>query len=235
MDFRRVDNLPPYVFAAIRDLTLELRRAGDDVVDLGFGNPDLPSPDLAVEKLARGGAEPAQPPLLGLEGDPEPPPRRGDAVQAQVRRRSRPRHAGAEHDRRQGRPLAPDVGAARARRLGARAEPELPDPHPRADPRGRVGDAGADGGGRGSVREPRGGLGARPAEAPRRRPLVPAQPDDRDRRPRVHGARRRVRPASTSCSSSTTSPTPTSRSTATSRPRSSRSRVRTRSRSSSTR
>ena len=30
MDFRRVDNLPPYVFAVIRDLTLELRRAGDD-------------------------------------------------------------------------------------------------------------------------------------------------------------------------------------------------------------
>ena len=43
MEFRRVDNLPPYVFAVIRDLTLELRRAGDDVVDLGFGNPDLPS------------------------------------------------------------------------------------------------------------------------------------------------------------------------------------------------
>ena len=30
--------------APIRDLTLELRRAGEDVVDLGFGNPDLPSP-----------------------------------------------------------------------------------------------------------------------------------------------------------------------------------------------
>src|SRR4029078_3266249 len=51
MEFRRVDSLPPYVFAVIRALTLELRRAGDDVVDLGFGNPDLPSPDLAVEKL----------------------------------------------------------------------------------------------------------------------------------------------------------------------------------------
>ena len=58
MDFRRVDNLPPYVFAVIRDLTLELRRAGDDVVDLGFGNPDLPSPDLAVEKLAEAAHNP---------------------------------------------------------------------------------------------------------------------------------------------------------------------------------
>src|SRR5262245_46425585 len=58
MKFRRVDNLPPYVFAVIRDLTLELRRAGEDVVDLGFGNPDLPSPDLAVEKLSEAAHNP---------------------------------------------------------------------------------------------------------------------------------------------------------------------------------
>ena len=51
MQLRRVDALPPYVFAAINDLKLELRRAGEDVVDLGFGNPDLPSPPVAVEKL----------------------------------------------------------------------------------------------------------------------------------------------------------------------------------------
>jgi alanine-synthesizing transaminase len=58
VEFRRVDNLPPYVFAVIRDLTLELRRAGDDVVDLGFGNPDLPSPELAVEKLSESAHNP---------------------------------------------------------------------------------------------------------------------------------------------------------------------------------
>ena len=51
MELRRVGALPPYVFAAINDLKLELRRAGEDVVDLGFGNPDLPSPPVAVEKL----------------------------------------------------------------------------------------------------------------------------------------------------------------------------------------
>jgi alanine-synthesizing transaminase len=51
MEFRRIGSLPPYVFAAINNLTLELRRAGEDVIDLGFGNPDLPSPDTAVEKL----------------------------------------------------------------------------------------------------------------------------------------------------------------------------------------
>ena len=50
-ELRRVGALPPYVFAAINELKLELRRAGEDVVDLGFGNPDLPSPEVAVEKL----------------------------------------------------------------------------------------------------------------------------------------------------------------------------------------
>jgi len=51
MDFRRIPSLPPYVFAEIDRLKLELRRAGKDVIDLGFGNPDLPSPAVAVEKL----------------------------------------------------------------------------------------------------------------------------------------------------------------------------------------
>jgi alanine-synthesizing transaminase len=57
-ELRRVDSLPPYVFAAINDLKLELRRAGEDVVDLGFGNPDLPSPTVAVEKLREAAASP---------------------------------------------------------------------------------------------------------------------------------------------------------------------------------
>ncbi len=58
MELRRIDSLPPYVFATIRDLTLELRRAGEDVVDLGFGNPDLPSPEIAVAKLQEAAAKP---------------------------------------------------------------------------------------------------------------------------------------------------------------------------------
>jgi alanine-synthesizing transaminase len=52
MEFRRINGLPPYVFGIIDSLKIAARRAGDDVVDLGFGNPDLPSPDIAVEKLA---------------------------------------------------------------------------------------------------------------------------------------------------------------------------------------
>lgn len=52
MDFRRISGLPPYVFTIIDGLKIEARRAGRDVVDLGFGNPDLPSPQIAVDKLA---------------------------------------------------------------------------------------------------------------------------------------------------------------------------------------
>jgi alanine-synthesizing transaminase len=51
MEFRRINALPPYAFAQIDALKMELRRAGEDVIDLGFGNPDLPSPAVAVEKL----------------------------------------------------------------------------------------------------------------------------------------------------------------------------------------
>jgi alanine-synthesizing transaminase len=49
--FRRVDALPPYAFAEVERLKLELRRAGEDVIDLGFGNPDVAPPEVAVEKL----------------------------------------------------------------------------------------------------------------------------------------------------------------------------------------
>ena len=58
MDFRRISNLPPYVFTIINNLKITARRDGDDVIDLGFGNPDIPSPDIAVEKLAEAAHNP---------------------------------------------------------------------------------------------------------------------------------------------------------------------------------
>jgi len=51
VEFRRIPELPPYVFAVTDKLKLDLRRAGEDVIDLGFGNPDIPSPEVAVDKL----------------------------------------------------------------------------------------------------------------------------------------------------------------------------------------
>src|SRR3954462_5443686 len=51
MEFRRITNLPPYVFTIINNLKIEARRAGVAVIDLGFGHPDIPSPQLAVDNL----------------------------------------------------------------------------------------------------------------------------------------------------------------------------------------
>ncbi|HWD97121.1 MAG TPA: aminotransferase class I/II-fold pyridoxal phosphate-dependent enzyme [Acidimicrobiales bacterium] len=58
MEFRRITGLPPYVFATINGLKADARAHGRDVVDFGFGNPDLPSPDIAVEKLAEAAHNP---------------------------------------------------------------------------------------------------------------------------------------------------------------------------------
>jgi alanine-synthesizing transaminase len=51
MEFRRIGALPPYVFATIDALKMDARRAGEDVVDLGFGNPDLAPPAVAIDKV----------------------------------------------------------------------------------------------------------------------------------------------------------------------------------------
>ena len=58
MEFRRITNLPPYVFTIIDGLKVAARRAGEDVIDLGFGNPDLPSPQVTVDKLAEAARNP---------------------------------------------------------------------------------------------------------------------------------------------------------------------------------
>lgn len=58
MEFRRIHALPPYAFAEIDALKVASRRAGVDIIDLGFGNPDLPSPDVAVDKLAEAARNP---------------------------------------------------------------------------------------------------------------------------------------------------------------------------------
>ena len=50
-EFPRVNKLPPYVFDEIQKLKIEARRAGEDIIDLGMGNPDQPTPESIVEKL----------------------------------------------------------------------------------------------------------------------------------------------------------------------------------------
>ncbi|HJW74243.1 MAG TPA: aminotransferase class I/II-fold pyridoxal phosphate-dependent enzyme [Thermoleophilia bacterium] len=56
MELRRIDRLPPYVFNIVNDLKTEARRRGEDIVDLGMGNPDLATPAPIVEKLVEASA-----------------------------------------------------------------------------------------------------------------------------------------------------------------------------------
>jgi alanine-synthesizing transaminase len=50
-EFRRIKRLPPYVFQVVNELKMQLRRAGEDVIDLGMGNPDIGTPDHIVNKV----------------------------------------------------------------------------------------------------------------------------------------------------------------------------------------
>jgi len=46
-----MSRLPPYVFATVDKLKMDLRRKGEDIIDLGMGNPDIPTPKHIVDKL----------------------------------------------------------------------------------------------------------------------------------------------------------------------------------------
>ena len=50
-DFHRIKRLPPYVFEEVNRLKAKARAAGDDIIDFGMGNPDMPTPRHIVEKL----------------------------------------------------------------------------------------------------------------------------------------------------------------------------------------
>jgi alanine-synthesizing transaminase len=50
-EFARLDRLPPYVFTRVNQIKMEARRAGEDIIDLGMGNPDMSTPKHIVDKL----------------------------------------------------------------------------------------------------------------------------------------------------------------------------------------
>ena len=56
--FHRIKRLPPYVFAEVNAMKASARAAGEDVIDFGMGNPDSPTPQHIVDKLAEAVADP---------------------------------------------------------------------------------------------------------------------------------------------------------------------------------
>ncbi|AKH42600.1 alanine-synthesizing transaminase [Altererythrobacter atlanticus] len=50
-EFYRIKRLPPYVIAEVNAMRAAARQAGQDIIDLGMGNPDLPPPQHVIDKL----------------------------------------------------------------------------------------------------------------------------------------------------------------------------------------
>lgn len=57
-DFSRINRLPPYVFSIVTSMKIEARKRGEDIIDMGMGNPDLGSPPHVVEKLVEAARNP---------------------------------------------------------------------------------------------------------------------------------------------------------------------------------
>ncbi|HWQ33154.1 MAG TPA: aminotransferase class I/II-fold pyridoxal phosphate-dependent enzyme [Blastocatellia bacterium] len=56
--FPLIEKMPPYVFAVVNQLKMEARRRGEDIIDLGMGNPDLATPEPIVDKLIEAARNP---------------------------------------------------------------------------------------------------------------------------------------------------------------------------------
>jgi alanine-synthesizing transaminase len=57
-EFYRISRLPPYGLGVVRDLLFEARRKGEDIIDLGMGNPDMATPKYIVSKLIEAARNP---------------------------------------------------------------------------------------------------------------------------------------------------------------------------------
>jgi alanine-synthesizing transaminase len=56
--FARLNRLPEYVFAAVNKIKMDARHAGEDIIDLGMGNPDIGTPQHIVDKLTEAAQKP---------------------------------------------------------------------------------------------------------------------------------------------------------------------------------
>ena len=68
---KRIEKLPPYLFAEIDRKVAEARAKGADIISFGVGDPDLPSPPHVVEALAEAGRDPATHQYPSYTGMPE--------------------------------------------------------------------------------------------------------------------------------------------------------------------
>ena len=58
MEFERIQRLPSYILGVVTHLMMEARKRGEDIINLGMGNPDLPTPPHIVNKLIEAAQKP---------------------------------------------------------------------------------------------------------------------------------------------------------------------------------
>ncbi len=68
---RRIESLPPYLFAEISRKIAEKKAKGEDIVDFGIGDPDIPTPAHVIEELCKAAKDPANHRYPETEGLPE--------------------------------------------------------------------------------------------------------------------------------------------------------------------
>ena len=124
---KRLDRLPPYLFAELERKIAAKKAAGVDVIALGIGDPDTPTPQLVVDALARAAARPGHAPVPVEPRAARVPRGRGALLRAPLRRASSTRRReimpalGG-----QGVHLQPQPGVPRPRGRGAGGRPRLP-------------------------------------------------------------------------------------------------------------
>ena len=87
-EFHRIRRLPPYVFAEVNAAKARARAAGEDIIDLGMGNPDSPTPPHIVAKLVEAVQDPRTHRYSRQQGHPRAAPGAGRLLPAPLRRRS---------------------------------------------------------------------------------------------------------------------------------------------------
>ncbi len=91
-EFHRIRRLPPYVFEHINPIKAAARAAGVDIIDLGMGNPDLPTPKHIVEKNAGNRERSTDAPLFRIPRHSGSAQGAGQLLWPPVRRETKPRH-----------------------------------------------------------------------------------------------------------------------------------------------
>ena len=136
-EFYRIRRLPPYVFEQINRAKAAARNAGADIIDLGMGNPDLPTPPHVIEKLKETLGKPKTDRYSASRGVTGLRKAQAGYYARRFGVKPQSRHADRGHARLQGRLCQRRSGDHGAGRCRAVPEPELSDSRIRLPDGGR--------------------------------------------------------------------------------------------------